>query len=78
MTPEFIMSRLRWMGNSFRMYLRDTGVIQDKHRDILRAASQEIVDLINANTLAHQTLEDTGVTVVEPDDDMGEYEDDMD
>ena len=78
MTPEFIMSRLRWMGNSFRMYLRDTGVIQDKHRDILRAASQEIVDLINANTMAHHMLEDTGVTVVEPDDEMGEYEDDMD
>ncbi len=32
MTPEFIMARLRWMGNSFRMYLRDTGIIQDKHR----------------------------------------------
>ena len=66
------------MGNSFRMYLRDTGAIQDKHRDILRAASQEIVDLINANTMAYHTLEDTGVTVVEPDDEMGEYEDDMD
>ena len=32
MSPEFIMSCLRWMGNSFRMYLRDTGIIQDKHR----------------------------------------------
>jgi len=78
MTPEFIMSRLRWMGNSFRMYLRDTGLIQDKHRDILRAASQEIIDLINANTMAHQILEDTGVTIVEPDEEMGDYIDDMD
>jgi hypothetical protein len=39
MSPEFIMASLRWMGDSFRMYLRDTGIIQDKHRDILRAAS---------------------------------------
>ena len=78
MTPEFIMSRLRWMGNSFRMYLRDTGVIQDKHRDILRAASQEIIDLINANTMAHQILEDTGVTIVEPDEEMGDYIDNSD
>ena len=46
MTPEFIMALLRWMGNSFRRYLRDTGIIQDKHRDVLWAASQEIVDLI--------------------------------
>ena len=46
MPPEFIMARLRWMGNSFRMYLRNTGFIQDKHRNILRAASQEVIDLI--------------------------------
>ena len=39
MSPEFIMARLRWMGNSFWMYLHDTGIIQNKHRDILRAAS---------------------------------------
>ena len=38
MSPEFIMSRLQWMGNLFQLYLRDTGMIQDKHRDILRAA----------------------------------------
>jgi hypothetical protein len=40
MSPEFIMSCLRGMGNSFRMYLRNTGIIQDKHCNILRAASQ--------------------------------------
>jgi hypothetical protein len=34
-SPEFIMARLRWMGNSFRMYLRNTGIIQDKHCNIL-------------------------------------------
>ena len=64
MSPEFIKSRLRWMGNSFRMYLRDTAIIQDKHRDVLRAASQEIIDLLDAGvnqlniTLANMTTVD--------------------
>ena len=64
MSPEFIKSRLRWMGNSFRMYLRDTAIIQDKHRDVLRAASQEILDLLDDGvnqlniTLANMTTVD--------------------
>jgi hypothetical protein len=48
----FIMPRLRWMENSFWMYLRDTGIIHDKHCNILRAASQEVIDLI-AGSLAN-------------------------
>jgi len=71
MTPEFIMARLRWMGNSFRMYLRDTGIIQDKHRDVLRAASQEIVDLI-AGSLAN-IPNMAGLSTVDIDDTMGDY-----
>ena len=38
------------MGNSFRMYLRDTDVIQYKHLNILQAASQEVINLIGADT----------------------------
>ena len=38
MAPKFVKSRLQWMGNSFRMYLCDTGVIQDKHRNVLKTA----------------------------------------
>ena len=66
------------MGNSFRMYLRDTDVIQDKHLDILRAASQEVIDLIGADTEALILELTTGLTNVELDVKMGEYEDDMD
>ena len=76
MSPEFIMARLRWMGNSFRMYLRDTGIIQDKHRDVLRAASQEIIDLIAGSSTNIPTL--AGLTTVEVDNTMGDYIDDMD
>jgi len=66
------------MGNFFRMYLRDTDVIQDKHLNILQAASQEVIDLIGANTKALISELATGLTNVELDDEMGEYEDDMD
>ena len=71
MTPEFIMARLRWMGNSFRMYLRDTGIIQDKHRDFLRAESQEIVDLIAGSSANIPNM--AGLSTVDADDTMGEY-----
>jgi hypothetical protein len=72
------MSRLRWMGNSFRMYLHDTNVIQDKHLDILRAASQEVIDLIEADTDALLSDIATGLSNVDLDNKMGKYEDDMD
>jgi hypothetical protein len=78
MTPHFILSRLRWMGNSFRMYLRDTDVIQDKHLGILQAASQEVIDLIGADTKALMSEIATGLSNVELDKKMGEYKDDMD
>jgi hypothetical protein len=78
MSPQFIMSRLRWMGNSFRMYLRDTDVIQDKHLDILRAASQEVIDLIDVDTDTLLSEIAIGLSNVELDNEMGEYVDDMD
>ena len=82
-TPEFIKSRLRWKGNSFRLYLRDTGVIQDKHRDILRAASQEVIDLIASITAQTETAHETAEISVNDapgtlDETMGEYLDEMD
>jgi hypothetical protein len=73
MSPEFIMARLRWMGNSFRMYLRDTGIIQDKHRDVLRAASQEIIDLIAGSSANIPNM--AGLSTVDVDTTMGDYPD---
>ena len=58
------------------MYLRNTGIIQDKHRDILRAASQEIIYLIVASSVNIPNL--AGLTTVEVDNTMGDYIDDMD
>ena len=71
MTPEFIMARLWWMGILFRMYLRDTVIIQDKHRDVLRAASQEIVDLIAGSSANIPNM--AGLLTVDIDDTMGDY-----
>ena len=76
MSPEFIMARLRWMGNSLRLYLRNTGIIQDKHRDSLRAASQEVIDLIAGSSVNSPNL--AGMTTVKADNTMGDYIDKMD
>jgi hypothetical protein len=46
--PDYIKKRLRWLGDSFRMYLRDTAIIQHQHVDTLLAALQEVMDLITA------------------------------
>jgi hypothetical protein len=35
---NYIKKRLRWLGASFRMYLRDAAIIQHQHVDTLLAA----------------------------------------
>ena len=71
MSPKFIMAHLCWMGNSFRMYLRDTEIIQNKHRNVLWAASLEIIKLI-AGSLAN-IPNMAGLSTVEIDNTMGNY-----
>ena len=52
-------------------------MIQHKHRDILRAASQEVLDLIVGPTLT--LLPNlTGLSIVNVDESMSDYTDDMD
>ena len=59
------------------MYLCDTGIIQDKHRDILRAAaSQEVIDLITGSS--ENTHDLARMSAVEADATMGNYTNDMD
>jgi hypothetical protein len=45
---DYIKKRLHWLGDSFRMYLRDTAIIQHQHVDALLAVLQEVMDLISA------------------------------
>jgi hypothetical protein len=61
------------------MYLRDTEAIQNKHLEVLREASQAIIDLIEFNEESLLSQLDTGMSVVSLDEDMDDdYEDDMD
>ncbi len=40
MTPDFMKSRLRWMGDSYRLYLQDTSILQQKYIEALKKGLQ--------------------------------------
>jgi hypothetical protein len=74
--PDYIKKRLRWLGDSFRMYLRDIAIIQHQHVGALLAASQEVMDLISPlpmNVIALSTMME-GMN----NQDMHKYADEMD
>jgi hypothetical protein len=62
------------LGDSFRMHLRDTSVIQHQHVDALCTASQEVLDLIAALSMDVLTLSTTMANCTN-DPDMREYVD---
>ncbi len=74
--PDYIKKRLRWLGDSFRMHLRDTAIIQHQHVDALLAALQEVMDLIAALPKDIIPLSTMTEGMVDPD--MHEYADEMD
>jgi hypothetical protein len=74
--PDYINKRLRWLGDSFRMYLRDTAIIQHQHVDALLAALQEVMDLIAA--LPKDVIALSTMTEETDNPDMHEYADKMD
>jgi hypothetical protein len=76
-TPDFIKKRLRWMGDSFRMHLRDMQIIQDQHHKALRALFGEVMDLINALPAEIICLSSMSNGTGDADD-MGVYHDNMD
>ncbi len=74
--PDCIKKRLCWLGDSFRMYLRDTAIIQHPHVDALLAALQEVMDLIAAISTDVFALSNMMEGADNPD--MHEYTDKMD
>jgi hypothetical protein len=74
--PDYIKKRLRWLGGSFRMYLRDTTIIQHQHVDALLAALQEVMDIIAA--FPKDVIALSNMTEGMDDPDMHEYADEMD
>ena len=75
--PDYIKKRLCWLGDSFRMYLRDTLAIQLLHVNALREASLEIRALISALPVDVIALS-ISMTDGTKDPDMIEYANEMD
>jgi hypothetical protein len=67
--------RLCWLDDSFRMYLRDTAIIQHQHVNTLLAALQEVMDLIAA--LPKDVIALSTMTEGTNDPDMHKYADKM-
>jgi hypothetical protein len=74
--PDYIKKRLQWLGDSFRMHLRDTAIIQHQHVDALLAALQEVMDLITALPMDIIALSSIMEGINDPD--MHEYADKID
>jgi hypothetical protein len=51
MLPDFIKSWLRWMGDSYILYLRDNPILQQKHLKDLERASTEFTTLFGENRM---------------------------
>jgi hypothetical protein len=66
MPPEFVQFWLCWLGESYRLYLQDTLIIQIKHLNALSKASDKVMQLLGNNC----TIPPDNVP---PDDEMGEY-----
>ncbi len=66
MTPDFMKSRLRWMGESCCLYLWDTSILQRKNVDALNKESDEIARLLGNNR-------DILPNIVPTKDEMGAY-----
>jgi hypothetical protein len=78
MSPSFIQNRLRWLGNSFKMYLLDTKAIQDKHLAALQSASSDVMALIRTppDDVVHLTATMSDLNVpsdIVKDNQMGVY-----
>ena len=52
MNPDFIKSRLRWMGDSYRLYLWDTAILQTEHITALERSSYDFMALYGVNRMA--------------------------
>jgi hypothetical protein len=48
-SPDFMKKRLRWEGDSYRLYLRDTAAIQERHTKAVRKASELVLKLLRGS-----------------------------
>jgi hypothetical protein len=82
MSPSFIQKCLCWLGDLFKMYLRDTKAIQDKHLAALQSASSKVMALISTPpddiVCLTATMSNLNVPNNIEDNQMGAYIDEMD
>ena len=62
-----IQTTLDGMGESYKLYLRDTSILQNKHVNALKIESDEVIKLLGSNK---DILPNS---IVQINDDMGEY-----
>ena len=69
-SPDIIKKGLRWTGESYRVYLRDTNRINEQHKDALKSSLQATMALI-------ATVKDVSFEQLSPEDAVqaGEYDD---
>ena len=68
MFPDFIKNRLRWLGESYRVYLRDTNKINEKHMEVLKSSVKKTVELLECSQQEDHEIDQIYA-------DMGEYND---
>ena len=51
MSPDFIKCWLRYVTDAYRLYLRDTSIIQSKHTNALNKDSENIIKLLGENQM---------------------------
>jgi hypothetical protein len=66
MNPDYIKYQIRWLGDSYRLYLRDTAVHQLKHTAALEQSSFQFISLYEENCT-------TLPGIVPEDDSIGSY-----
>jgi hypothetical protein len=49
MSPAFMASCLCWMGDSYKLYLQDTSILQHKHVDALKKEYNKVMKLFGSN-----------------------------
>ena len=66
MSPDFIRKRLRWLSESYRVYLRDTTKVSEQHIKALQKSTLEFMELIEPDislqmsSLALEDLKEEG------------------
>ena len=57
MPPDFIKKRLRWLGESYRVYLRDTNKIDEIHLKALKVSASRTMEFVNEIQEDHSLIE---------------------